>query len=342
LSTPSDHELGQLLGQWIQQDGDGAFEGGMLSRRLQAQLQDLLGADTTLLHPLRDLLQRPAFRQLFSGSSQRQTLHARDALLRDLAEVYSPVLLNRLDGVLQGCLNLPAANTTSTGHDPAWPGAAAAYASTGYGASATNASAYTSSSYNSSAYNNSASTAAAPSTTGNPIPGQAPSVVTIQQPWQQGPAAVLIGLLALICGALVTTLAGVLLTSRNAPTTGQAQAPAPTTGQAQATAPAPTPQEPVRPAPEPAQTGQWQACVDYSSTDGPPPQAGETWWPVIGTAESLDASRQHCRGDAFINASGNAQIASFRDRETATAFAQQLTSDRSHPYNFWVGDPTVR
>jgi len=346
LSTPSDHELGQRLGQWIQQAGDGAFEGGVLSRRLQAQLQDLLGADTTLLHPLRDLLQRPAFRQLFSGSSQGQTLHARDALLRDLAEVYSPVLLNRLDGVLQGCLNLPAANTNSTGHEPAWPGAAAAYASSGYGASATNASAYTSSaynnsSYNNSAYNSSASTAAAPSATGNPIPGPAPTVVTIQQPRQQGPAAVLIALLALICGALVMTLAGVLLTSRNAPTTGQAQAPA-TPPSAPAPTPAPTPQEPVRPAPEPAQTGQWQACVDYSSTDGPPPQAGETWWPVVGPAEALDASRQHCRGDAFTNASGNAQIASFRDRETATAFAQQLTSDSSHPYSFWVGDPTVR
>lgn len=331
MSTPSDHELGQRLGQWIQQAGDGAFEGGVLSRRLQAQLQDLLGADTTLLHPLRDLLQRPTFRQLFNGSSQGQTIHCRDALLRDLAEVYSPVLLNRLDGVLQGCLNLPAASTTPTGHDPAWPGAAGAYASTGYGASTTNASAYTSSAY----------TAAAPSATGTPIPGPAPTVVTIQQPRQQGPAAVLIALLALICGALVMTLAGVLLTSRNAPSTGQASAPtAPPS--APASTPAPTPQETVRPTAEPAQTVQWQACVDYPSTDGPPPQEGETWWPVVGPAEALDASRQHCRGDAFTNASGNTQIASFRDRETATAFAQQLTSDNSHPYSFWVGDPTVR
>lgn len=335
MSTPSDHELGQRLGQWIQQAGDGAFEGGVLSRRLQAQLQDLLGPDTTLLHPLRDLLQRPAFRQLFNGSSQGQTLHARDALLRDLAEVYNPALLNRLNGVLQGCLNLPATSTT-TGHDPAWPGAAAAYASTGYSASASNASAYDNPAHNSWAY-----TAATPSATGNPIPSPAPTVVTIQQPRQQGPAAVLIALLALICGALVMTLAGVLLTSRNAPSTDQAPAPtAPPS--APAPTPAPTPQEPVRPTAEPAQTDQWQACVDYSSTDDPMPQAGETWWPVVGPAEALDASRQHCRGDAFTNASGNTQIASFRDRETATAFAQQLTSDSSHPYSFWVGDPTVR
>ncbi len=309
----------------------------MLRRRLQAQLQDLLGADTTLLHPLRDLVQRPAFRQLFSTSSQGQTLHARDSLLRDLAEVYSPVLLSRLDGVLQGCLNLPAAN--STGNDPNWPGARAAnqgpgssaYAASGYGAAGSSASAYNASLYRD----------WAPSTTGNTIPAPTPTVVTIQQPRQQGPAAALIALLALICGALVMTLAGVLVTSRN--NTGTALAPAPSNPPSTpAPVPTPPPREPAQTTPEPARSDQWQACMDYSSNNGPPPQAGESWWPVVGPTEALDASRQHCRGDAFRNASGNAQIASFRDRATATAFAQQLTSDSSHPYSFWVGDPTVR
>jgi hypothetical protein len=62
----------------------------------------------------------------------------------------------------------------------------------------------------------------------------------------------------------------------------------------------------------------------------------------VGQAAALEDSRQHCRGDAFTNASGNTQIASFRDRTTAAAFAEQLTSDQSHPHSFWVGDPTVR
>jgi hypothetical protein len=36
------------------------------------------------------------------------------------------------------------------------------------------------------------------------------------------------------------------------------------------------------------------------------------------------------------------QIASFRDRATAETFAQQLTSDNSHPFTFNVGEPTTR
>lgn len=311
MASPSDHELGQRLGDLIQQTGDKAFEAGVLSRRLQAQLQDLLGADTTLLSPLRDLLQRPAFRQLFNVGSQGQIPHARDALLRDLAEVYSSAVLNRLDAVLQGCLNLPVSATR-------WP-AAAGSAPPPVG---------------------SASTAPAPTQVAPPMAG--PMVVTIPAPRQQGATAILIALLALICGALVMALAGVLITSRsNTGTPAAAPAPSP----ANPAAPAPAVPEPAAPEPVPdAQptAGQWQACVDYPGHDGPAPQSGETWWPVVGPAEALDASHQYCRGDAFINASGNVQIASFRNRDTAAAFAQQLTTDDSHPYTFWVGDPTVR
>lgn len=86
----------------------------------------------------------------------------------------------------------------------------------------------------------------------------------------------------------------------------------------------------------------WQACLDQERRDAAPPQAGETWWPVVGPSDSLDDARRHCRADAFINRSGNAQISSFRDRETATAFAEQLTQDSSHPWRFWVGDASVR
>lgn len=89
-------------------------------------------------------------------------------------------------------------------------------------------------------------------------------------------------------------------------------------------------------------TVRWQACLDQASKDVEPPLPGETWWPVVGPSDSLDDSRRHCRNDAFINQSGNAQISSFRDRDTAVAFAEQLTQDTNNQWRFWVGDPSVR
>jgi hypothetical protein len=94
--------------------------------------------------------------------------------------------------------------------------------------------------------------------------------------------------------------------------------------------------------PESTAAVRWQACLDQDRRDAEPPQPGETWWPVVGPSESLDDARRHCRADAFINRSGNAQISSFRDRDTATAFAEQLTQDSSHQWRFWVGDASVR
>lgn len=94
--------------------------------------------------------------------------------------------------------------------------------------------------------------------------------------------------------------------------------------------------------PESTAAVRWQACLDQDSRDPEPPQPGETWWPVVGPSDSLEGARRHCRADAFINRSGNAQISSFRDRDTATAFAEQLTQDSSHPWRFWVGDASVR
>ena len=94
--------------------------------------------------------------------------------------------------------------------------------------------------------------------------------------------------------------------------------------------------------PETTAVVRWQACLDQDRRDAEPPQPGETWWPVVGPRDSLDDARRHCRDDAFINRSGNAQISSFRDRETATAFAAQLTSDSTHPWRFWVGESSVR
>lgn len=87
---------------------------------------------------------------------------------------------------------------------------------------------------------------------------------------------------------------------------------------------------------------QWQACVEEANLSGPPPQPGETWWPVVGPSESLADARRHCRADAFINRSGNAQISSFRDQETALAFADRLSQDSTHRWTFRVGEPSLR
>ena len=94
--------------------------------------------------------------------------------------------------------------------------------------------------------------------------------------------------------------------------------------------------------PQSTATVRWQACLDQDRRDADPPQPGETWWPVVGPRNSLDDARRYCRADAFINRSDNAQISSFRDRDTATAFAEQLSQDSSHPWRFWVGEPSVR
>ncbi|SBO44239.1 protein of unknown function [Cyanobium sp. NIES-981] len=103
--------------------------------------------------------------------------------------------------------------------------------------------------------------------------------------------------------------------------------------------PAPLPRPKLPEAP-PAQTAQpWPVCELFSRES--PAQSREVWWPVVGPTDSLDAVRRFCRQDAFRNRDGNVQVASFRDREMAAAFADQLNSSRQHPYTFYVGDPTI-
>ena len=91
----------------------------------------------------------------------------------------------------------------------------------------------------------------------------------------------------------------------------------------------------------PAQAGRWQACAEQFAQAAEPPRPGETWWPIVGPRDSLDDARRYCRADAFVNRSDNAQIASFRDYDTAVRFADQLTRDTSHRWSFRVGEPSV-
>lgn len=86
----------------------------------------------------------------------------------------------------------------------------------------------------------------------------------------------------------------------------------------------------------------WPACAIDVNQNAPPPQPGETWWPVVGPVDSLQDARQYCRGDAYINRSGNVQVASFRDRSVALEFASAISANSNGRYRFWLGEPSYR
>ncbi|MFN9619248.1 MAG: hypothetical protein ACK55X_06005 [Synechococcaceae cyanobacterium] len=112
MTTGHDYEVGQQIATLIGREGGGSFSPAPLI----GQVQDLLGQDTTLLGPLRDLLQRPGFRRLFADGQRSVQISGRDALLQDLASLYHPAVVNRLAAVLDGCLGLPS---TAPGPPPA-------------------------------------------------------------------------------------------------------------------------------------------------------------------------------------------------------------------------------
>lgn len=115
---PEDYELGRRLARVVAQEGGSAFEAGVANRRIVAAVQDLLGAETALAAPLRDLLQRPGFRLLFSDERISQTVGSRDALITNLAGTYSPAVVNRLAAVIHGCLGEPMAATAHASQRP--------------------------------------------------------------------------------------------------------------------------------------------------------------------------------------------------------------------------------
>lgn len=89
--------------------------------RLVSQVQDLLGEDTSLLGPLRDMLGRADFHSLFQSDGHSVTLSGRDALVQDLSLTYNPAVLRRLVTVLNGSLGLPDGPAATTGtRQPAW------------------------------------------------------------------------------------------------------------------------------------------------------------------------------------------------------------------------------
>jgi hypothetical protein len=107
-STPepvriSDQQLGCNLAALIAQQASYNLPFSVIF----SHLQDLLGDDTALLGPLRDLLGRPAFQQLVGLKRHSVQVGARDALLQDLALTYNAGMVVRLAEVLDGCLGHP-------------------------------------------------------------------------------------------------------------------------------------------------------------------------------------------------------------------------------------------
>jgi hypothetical protein len=320
-TTPDfEQQLGRQLAALVAREGAQAFTAGVANRRIQAGVQDLAGADTTLATPLRDLVQRPGFRLLFSNDGMSQTIGARDALLAEMGQVYSPAVLQRLNRVLDGCLGPATWATTPPFTQQPSPAQQPSHA------------------------------VWLPEPTHQAPPQQPapPQVITVQS--SNGLVGGLMALVGLMAGALLLGLVWFVQHQRTLTTASPTPTPPASPGfptEGAGTQPrndvspaAPEPDSaPDNPTP-PADT--WAACLEDDPAGAAPPQRGEVWWPVVGPKESLQDARAHCRPDAYLNQSGNVQVASFRDRETAAAFAEQLTRDNSHPHHFWVGDASVR
>ncbi len=99
----NDQKLGRQLAGLIAQQASSNLPFSVIL----SQLQDLLGDNTALLGPLRDLLGRPAFQQLFGLQRHSLQVGARDALLQDLALTYNSAMVSRIADVIDGCLGHP-------------------------------------------------------------------------------------------------------------------------------------------------------------------------------------------------------------------------------------------
>lgn len=74
--------------------------------------------------------------------------------------------------------------------------------------------------------------------------------------------------------------------------------------------------------------------LSYRSSCGSRSSPGGAWWPVLGPADPevvATVRRRYC-GDAFINASGVLQVASFRSPQEAEAFARRLGREIGVPF----------
>lgn len=79
--------------------------------------------------------------------------------------------------------------------------------------------------------------------------------------------------------------------------------------------------------------------LSYSASCGSPAGANKRWWPVLGTAnrQLLQTIRNHYCGDAYINAEGVLQVASFDSWNGAEAFRLQLEAATSSSFRVGRG-----
>ena len=256
MNPGSDHQLGQKIGALIAtQSASNLPESAILSH-----VQDLLGADTALQGPLRDLLVRPAYRQLFTGGQRSVQVGGRDALLQDLANTYNPAVVARLAALIDGSLGLPPGPLSSV------PNGASAdpMGSRGYGAPGSAAGPW-------------AAPYSQPQTPPPPSWAAAPATPPYSQPAPVAPpvapaagpspvTALLIALVSLLTGAVLLGLGWALLSSRTLSPTPSASAPASSSpaspSPTPSTAPPPTPKGSST-APQTPSSGAWGSASDY-------------------------------------------------------------------------------
>lgn len=264
----SDHQLGQRLAQLMARQAASSLPFSALF----SQLQDLLGADTSLLGPLRDLLGRPSFHQLTGLEPGSVRVGARDALLQELALTYNTAMVGRLAAVLDGCLGLPpgpavpAAAPAGSWGGSAGPAAAAPSSWAGAADGSPLGSSHSAASYGS------PPPPAAASYSIPPQQGYPPAAQPQPQPVAGGSSSVsaaLIALVSLLSGAVLVGLGTLLVANRSQP--GGAAAPAPT-AMASRPATSPAPAAPAADAPAtaksptveiPTPSGAWGSSADY-------------------------------------------------------------------------------
>lgn len=254
----SDHALGARIGALIAAQGGADFA----AAPILSQVQDLLGADTSLLGPLRDLLVRPSFRQLVGGSQGSVRLGSRDALLQDLNATYNPAVVARLTAVIDGCLGLPAS-------------AAPAYGTSAYGAPAYAPPPQATPAYAPSAFSQ-PGPPSAPWSQGYGQPGPmpsaqpplyAPQTVPARSSGNQPLMVLLILVVSLLAGGLVIAVGWLMLFNRQAVPT-QAQKPASTPPAASGASGTTASQKALQPAastptPEPSAGAAWGSASEY-------------------------------------------------------------------------------
>lgn len=309
-----DYVLGRNLARLVAAEGSSAFQAGVVSRRIHAAAQDLLGAETELASPLRDLLQRPGFRSLFTHDRVSQSIAARDALISDLADTYSPTMLQRLTTVIQGCLGEPQATPP-----PAEPVASASVASPH-------------------------PPGPPPASSASPAaPASVPMrVVTVQS--NSGLVGGLIALVSLLAGALLVGIAWALMSQRPIQQSSQ-PAPPPEQPKAPESKPEPPPPEPepIKPEPSPISgisesearslVDQWlsvkqQIFAPPFDTDiaGQLVAAGPLWIDLTKPGGSIQWLRNNNSYYSYSAARVN-EVISFTPSETMPSIVVSVTED---------------